>query len=136
MMLRWVAAGVLEAVKGFRRLKGYADMRRRSPRTRPTAWSVDPRDRGTCRVEGKCTIGMANQHTRPESGTTVVLASVPPGLLDGVPQGDQEAIAAIVGQAVRLVDYDDVGRAELEFTDKRGDIHYIYVKPEYLRPVE
>jgi transposase-like protein len=26
MMLRWVAAGVLEAVKGFRRMKGYADM--------------------------------------------------------------------------------------------------------------
>jgi putative transposase len=26
MMLRWVAAGILEAVKGFRRLKGYADM--------------------------------------------------------------------------------------------------------------
>jgi transposase-like protein len=26
MMLRWVAAGVLEATKGFRRLKGYADM--------------------------------------------------------------------------------------------------------------
>jgi putative transposase len=26
MMMRWVAAGVLEAVKGFRRVKGYADM--------------------------------------------------------------------------------------------------------------
>ena len=26
MMMRWVAAGLLEAVKGFRRLKGYADM--------------------------------------------------------------------------------------------------------------
>ena len=26
LMLRWVAAGVLEAVKGFRRVKGYADM--------------------------------------------------------------------------------------------------------------
>jgi transposase-like protein len=26
MMLRWVAAGILEAVKGFRRLKGHADM--------------------------------------------------------------------------------------------------------------
>jgi hypothetical protein len=26
MMLRWVAAGILEAVKGFRRLKGSADM--------------------------------------------------------------------------------------------------------------
>jgi hypothetical protein len=26
MMLRWVAAGILEAAKGFGRLKGYADM--------------------------------------------------------------------------------------------------------------
>ncbi len=26
MMLRWVAAGVLEAVKGFRRLKGHRDL--------------------------------------------------------------------------------------------------------------
>jgi putative transposase len=26
MMLRWVTAGILEAVGGFRRLKGYADM--------------------------------------------------------------------------------------------------------------
>ncbi|HEY7791467.1 MAG TPA: hypothetical protein VIC33_13190 [Vicinamibacterales bacterium] len=26
MMLRWFAAGGLEVVKGFRRLKGYADM--------------------------------------------------------------------------------------------------------------
>ena len=26
MMLRWVAAGILEAVKGFRRLKGCGDM--------------------------------------------------------------------------------------------------------------
>ena len=26
MMLRWMAAGVLEATKGFRRLKGHADM--------------------------------------------------------------------------------------------------------------
>jgi putative transposase len=26
MMLRWVAAGILEAVKGFRRLKGHADL--------------------------------------------------------------------------------------------------------------
>lgn len=25
MMVRWVAAGVLEAAKGFRRLKGHAD---------------------------------------------------------------------------------------------------------------
>ncbi len=34
MMLRWVAAGVLEAVKGFRRLKGQADMPRLVPALR------------------------------------------------------------------------------------------------------
>ena len=28
MVVRWAAAGVLEAVKGFRRLKGHADMPR------------------------------------------------------------------------------------------------------------
>jgi hypothetical protein len=67
---------------------------------------------------------------------TLFSKAFPPGLLDGLPQRDQEAITAIVGQAVHLGDYDDVGRAELEFTDKSGDIHYIYVKPEYLRPVE
>ena len=79
---------------------------------------------------------MDNKHNRPEPGTTVVLQRVPPGLLDGLPQSDQRAIAAIVGQPVRLADYDDVGRAELEFTDNEGDIHYVYVKPEYLRPAD
>jgi hypothetical protein len=34
MMLRWVAAGVLEAVTGFPRLKGYADMPTRALRAR------------------------------------------------------------------------------------------------------
>jgi hypothetical protein len=84
---------------------------------------------------GKYTTGMS-KHNRPEPGTKVVLKSIPPGLLDGLPQRDQRAITVIVGQPVRLVDYDDVGRAELEFTDKNGGIHYIYVKPEYLRPAE
>jgi hypothetical protein len=79
---------------------------------------------------------MSSKDNRPEPGTKVVLKSVPPGLLDGLPQSDQRAIAAIVVQPVRLVDYDDVGRAELEFTDDEGDIHYVYVKPEYLRPAE
>jgi hypothetical protein len=77
---------------------------------------------------------MVNKRHRPEPGTTVVLVSVPPGLLNGLPQRDQRAISAIVGQPVRLVDYDDVGRAELEFTDRKGVIHYIYVQPEFISP--
>ena len=50
MMLRWVAAGVLEAVKGFRRLKGHADMprlvvalRARDQRTRSSWFSRERR---------------------------------------------------------------------------------------------
>jgi hypothetical protein len=79
---------------------------------------------------------MGKKHNRPKPGTKVVLESVPPGPLDGLPQSDQRATTAIVGQPVRLVDYDDVGRAELEFTDKKGDIQYIYVKPAYFQPAE
>jgi len=41
MMLRWVAAGVLEAVKGFRRVKGYANnnpLRNVDPDGRDIGW--------------------------------------------------------------------------------------------------
>jgi hypothetical protein len=33
---------------------------------------------------------------------------------------------------VLLVDYDDVGRSELEFTDADGLVHSIYVKREFI----
>jgi hypothetical protein len=47
MMLRWVAAGILEAVKGFRRLKGYADMP-----TPATALRARDRQLGLVNAEG------------------------------------------------------------------------------------
>jgi putative transposase len=47
MMVRWVAAGVLEAGKGFRRLKGYADMP-----TRVTALRALDRQLGLVTAEG------------------------------------------------------------------------------------
>jgi hypothetical protein len=49
---------------------------------------------------------------------------------------DQRAIRAIVGQPVVLSDYDEFGSAELQFTDRRGHIHFIYVDPSFIRPVE
>jgi hypothetical protein len=56
--------------------------------------------------------------------------------LDNLPPSDKRAIAAIVGKPITLVEYDDTGRAELEFTDKNGITHYIYVKPMFIRPAE
>jgi hypothetical protein len=63
----------------------------------------------------------------------VVLDVVPPGLLNGLPKSDQAAISAIVGKPVLLVGYDEDGRAELEFVDREGHNHSIWVKTRFLR---
>jgi hypothetical protein len=68
-------------------------------------------------------------------GAAVVLTGMPPGLLDRLPEDDQAAISEIVGKRIFLVGYDDDGRAELEFKDHEGIIHFIYVPPEFIRPV-
>jgi hypothetical protein len=65
-------------------------------------------------------------------GDSVVLTEVPSGLLDGLPVEDQTAIVDVVGKSVLLVGYED-GRAELEFTDKHGTIHSIFVNPTFIR---
>ena len=79
---------------------------------------------------------MTPRTKRLPAGAKVVLKSLPPGFLDDLPLRDKRAIAGIVGKPITLVEYDDVGRAELEFTDKRGTIHFIYVKPMFIRPAE
>jgi hypothetical protein len=66
-------------------------------------------------------------------GDIVVLKEVPRGLLDGLPIADQRAISEIAGRPVRLNEYDSEGRAELEFTDREGVIHFIYVSPDAIR---
>lgn len=69
----------------------------------------------------------------------VLLTSIPPGLLEGLPQEDQNAIVAIVGKPVLLVGYDEDGRAELHFddpfdarTDDYSHSHSIWVAPEFI----
>ena len=58
--------------------------------------------------------------TKPKPGDTVVLTKLPPGMLNDLPVEDQEAISDIVGKPILLREYDDVGRAELEFEDSKG----------------
>jgi hypothetical protein len=76
----------------------------------------------------------------PKAGDTVVLTSLPPGLIDDLPREDQRVIKAIVGKPVLLVEYDEDGRAELEFEDpfkgRPGTLdctHTIFVSPEFIR---
>jgi hypothetical protein len=75
-----------------------------------------------------------SQTRNPKPGESVVLLEIPPGLVDGLPSEDQEAIVEAVGKPVRLNDYDEIGRAELEFTDRNGVFHRISVRPQFIAP--
>jgi len=69
---------------------------------------------------------------KPTAGDAAVLVAIPPGLLNDLPPEDQRAIAEVVGKPIRLVEYDEDGRAELEFTDSENVIHSIWVDPRYI----
>jgi len=71
---------------------------------------------------------------KPKPGELVVLIEVPRGMLDDLPPEDQEVITDVVGKPILLNEYDDAGRAELEFKDRDGQIHFIFVAPEFIRP--
>jgi hypothetical protein len=81
-------------------------------------------------------VASRKRKTRLKPGGSVVLTELPPGLLDGLPAEDQRAISDAVGKPVQLVEYDDDGRAELEFTDAHGVIHFIYVNPNFIEPAK
>ena len=62
----------------------------------------------------------------------VVLAGLPPGFVDDLPSEDQQALLDVIGKAVFLNGYDQDGRAELEFKDKQGVVHFIYLDPRFV----
>ena len=76
------------------------------------------------------------QQNRPRPGDTVTLTEMPPGLLDDLPMEDRLAISEVVGKPVVLNEYDEDGRAELQFTDNQGVTHFIYVHPNFIRATE
>jgi len=75
------------------------------------------------------------ENIKPKPGDTVVLIEVPPGLLNDLPIEDQHAINEVVGKPVLLNEYDDAGKAVLEFKDRNGYFHFIYVNPAFIRAV-
>ena len=73
---------------------------------------------------------------KPKPGDLAVLIRIPPGLTNDLPAEDQKAISEIVGKPILLREYDEIGRAELEFSDSDGTVHSIYVAPEFIREAE
>jgi hypothetical protein len=64
---------------------------------------------------------MSADDAKPHPGQTVALTSIPPGLLNGLPQEDQNAIVAIVGKPVLLVEYEDGGQNSALITPSMSD---------------
>jgi hypothetical protein len=79
---------------------------------------------------------MSPENRKPKPGDSVILTEVPPGMLDDLPIEDQQAISEVVGKPILLNEFDDAGRAELEFKDRNGEIHFIYVSPEFIRKAQ
>ena len=69
----------------------------------------------------------------PKKGTKVVLQKLPPGLIDGLPEEDQRAIRAIVGTPIKFSGFDELGRLELQFVEKDGTGHSIYVSRQFVK---
>lgn len=66
----------------------------------------------------------------------MVLVGLASGFPDGLPHEDQQALQDVVGKSVILNGYDEEGRAELEFCDKQGLRHFIYVDPRFIRAID
>jgi len=69
---------------------------------------------------------------KPKPGDMVILTALPPGFLDDLPEEDQRAITEVIGKAILLREYED-GRAVLDFREKNGTYHSLYVSPEFIK---
>ena len=84
-------------------------------------------------LAGTANCGVYTAHMKPNPGDMVVLTAIPQGFLDDLPEEDQQSITEIVGKPVLLNEYDDAGRAELEFRDYEGQPRYLYVAAEFIK---
>ena len=92
---------------------------------------------GIANVVGCYTASIAmERNVKPEPGERAILTAIPPGLLDDLPLEDQQAITEIVGKPIVLRAYDEDGRAELEFGDRNGIFHVVYVKPDFIKKAQ
>jgi hypothetical protein len=63
-------------------------------------------------------------------GQKAIVTGLPKGFLDDLPREDQVAITAILGKPIRFRGFD-----ELEFREANGTLHFIYLAPQFIRPV-
>jgi hypothetical protein len=70
------------------------------------------------------------------AGDSVVLVRASEKLIAGLPDEDQKAIQAQVGNVLKVNEFDEYGHAEIEFVDTEGMMHTIWIEPSCLRKQE
>lgn len=68
-----------------------------------------------------------------QPGDLVIVLSVPPKLLAGLPEDDQVAIRAVIGKPAKFAGM-SYGQAEIEFRDEQGDEHTIWLDADKIKP--
>ncbi len=78
---------------------------------------------------------VSKPRNKPKPGQKVVLTALPPGFMNNLPVDDQRAISEVVGKPITLVQYDEDGKAEVEFYDYGKDVgHSLFVDPKFIKP--
>jgi hypothetical protein len=76
---------------------------------------------------------MPSESERLDVGEEVILLALPPGFLDALDGDEQRVVAAMIGKSVKLVGYDEHGRAVLNFPAP-FDVQ-IWIAPEFIARV-
>ena len=71
-----------------------------------------------------------------QEGDSVILLNAPDELLFDLPSQDQAAIKPQVGKVMSVQGFDEYGHVELEFKLGEEMIHFIWVKPLFLRKIK
>jgi hypothetical protein len=69
-------------------------------------------------------------------GDTVILVALPSGFIDDLPIEDQTALSEAIGAQIVFNEYDDIGRAELQFISRDGVLHFIWVEPKFIKAAD
>jgi hypothetical protein len=69
-------------------------------------------------------------------GDNVILVALPSGFMDDMDVEDQTALSEAVGTLVVFNEYDEIGRAELQFTSRDGHLHFVWVESKFIKAVD
>jgi len=69
-------------------------------------------------------------------GDAVILMALPQGFIDDMDLEDRQALSEVIGSQAVFKEFDEIGRAKLQFTSRDGHLHFIWVEREFIRAAD